>query len=122
MQREPLQTPPDEIAEIFPGELTKSQKLGRYWRSLWFVELWTEYRGLFKSFVADLLGSGFLGGGLELFHLWATKSSAIETQALVKVHFYGTVVVLAIFGVSFAFDIITFHWRRWRADWRRDNE
>src|SRR5438128_11754371 len=113
MQRAPPQTSPPVVVESVAraGRMTKWERWTKLWRKRWFVEVWTEYRELFKAFVADFVFSGLLGGGLELFHLWATKSSAIETQAVVRVHYYGTVGVVAIFGVSFAIDIIVFQYK-----------
>jgi hypothetical protein len=90
------------------------------WERWWLVEIWKEHRGLFKSFVADLLLSGLLGGGLELFHLWATKSTALETKALVTIHYYGSVVVLALFGVGFAIDIVKFYYRKLSVGWGKE--
>jgi hypothetical protein len=114
MHPEPPQKPPEEIAEIFRGELTRSQRFGVFWRSLWFVEVWTEYRELFKSFALDFGFSALLAGGLEVFHYWSTKSSSLETQAFVRIHYIATVAAFLIFGISFAIDIIILQLSRWR--------
>ncbi|HEU4388559.1 MAG TPA: hypothetical protein VFV34_12230 [Blastocatellia bacterium] len=90
-------------------------------RRLWLVEIWDDYRGLFKAFVADLIISGALVGGLQLFHLLVKYLgfSAAEKEVFLKIHYYGNLAAFVIFAVGFVIDIIVFHYRRLSGVWSR---
>jgi hypothetical protein len=90
------------------------------WEPLWLIEIWIEHREVFKSLVAGLLVCAFLDGGLELFHFWTAMSTAEEVKALTKVHYYGSVFVLALFGLGAAIDIIKLYWAKLRVGWREE--
>jgi hypothetical protein len=79
----------------------------------WFIELWWESREIFKELVRHILFFGMLIGSLILFHYVLERSGLPPDQkaALDKVHFWGSVISLVIFTVSFIIKLAFFEFR-----------
>lgn len=82
-------------------------------KSFWFVEIWSEYRNAFKALVAHTLLFAFLIALLTLSH-WALGyiDYPIERKEMLDIiHYYGMVIGLVIFVISFIIKLFAFEFR-----------
>lgn len=94
------------LAQRSPSELLPLDKQSK--RSWWWVELWSDKRGLIKEAAAHFLFFAGLFVSLEGAHRllkWSTLPPD-ELYVLNKVHFYMYAIILVIFAVSLIIKVL----------------
>jgi hypothetical protein len=86
------------------------------WRQWWIVEIWQEYRELFKALVADSLIYGLFITVLKYSHKYLESLDFPKERMdiLDKLHFYPVVIGLGILVCGFIIEVIVFQLRRVR--------
>ena len=85
-------------------------------RKFWLVEIWEEYRELFKGLVAFALITGMFLGILWLFSLALDKVNlpAEERKPFAKTHYWGNLIAFIIFVLGSILEVVIFTYRRLR--------
>lgn len=100
----PLQVSSDEARTEPISDLVVNQS-----QEFWFFEVWHRFRPILIEGVLHILIFLTLYGSLMLFHYLGGKSNVppYENDILTKVHFYGSIIILVVFTISFIIKTMT---------------
>lgn len=99
----------NEREQIRPGEI-HGIVLGKWW----LVEIWEEHREVFKALIVHVLAFSFFISALVLINslLELTRLPPKHKEILETIDFYGIVLGLVIFAISFIIKLLIFAFRK----------
>jgi len=85
-------------------------------KRLWLIEVWLDYRELFKELFAHVCLFVLFIGVLWLLHLGIEKVDYPQArkEMIEKIDYYGFIIVLIIFAASFIIKVLGFEFRKIR--------